>query len=73
MQHELMSVTEVATAFNIGYATIWRLVKKGTIPSVRIGNQYRVHRTYVESLLAAPASPAPTTPTTPGSRDGGGE
>ena len=51
MQQRLFyKVSEVAEALGISRATVWRLIKQGEIPAVRIGRQYFIPRSYVDSL-----------------------
>lgn len=46
-----LSVREVADYLDIDYKTVYRLVRKGEIPAVKVGGVYRVRRTELESYL----------------------
>ena len=41
-QEPMLNLRAVAAFLRIGYMTAWKMVKSGTIPSHRIGQQYRV-------------------------------
>lgn len=43
-QNELLTLQEVAVYLRVNRVTVWRWCKQGTIPAVRIGRSWRVHR-----------------------------
>ncbi len=49
---EYMSLEEVAEMLGVTYQLIYRLVRSGEIPAVRLGKLYRVSRTDLEKYLA---------------------
>ena len=57
---EYMSLEEVAQMLGVTYQLIYRLVRAGDLPAVRLGKLYRVSRAdlnrYLESNKSAPAS-----------------
>ena len=46
-----LSVREVADYLDIDYKTVYRLVRKGEIPAVKVGGMYRVRRSELEGYL----------------------
>lgn len=52
MTNELMSAREVAAAFKIARNTVYELIKRGELPSFRVGKQVRINRADVEAYLA---------------------
>ncbi|MEA2520813.1 MAG: hypothetical protein QOI81_459 [Actinomycetota bacterium] len=49
----LLTVSEVAQAMRVSNMTVYRLIKSGAIPAVRIGKNYRIREVEVERYLAA--------------------
>lgn len=56
MERLMLTVPEVAQALNIKRTTVYELMRRGDIPSVKIGKSRRIHRqqfdAYVEQLVA---------------------
>ena len=48
----LLTVAEVASAMRVSTMTVYRLIKSGELPAVRVGQNYRVRGTDVERYLA---------------------
>ena len=48
---EYMSLEEVADMLGVTYQLIYRLVRSGELPAVRLGKLYRVSRADLESYL----------------------
>ena len=48
---EYMSLEEVADMLGVRYQLIYRLVKAGELPAVRLGKLYRVSRTDLDAYL----------------------
>lgn len=48
-----MTVAEVATLMRVSTMTVYRLIKAGDIPSVRVGKSYRIREDDVDRFLAS--------------------
>ena len=46
----LLSLPDAATKFEIPHTTLWRRVKAGDIPSVKVGNSYGVRESDITRL-----------------------
>lgn len=51
----LMTVAEVAAAMRVSTMTVYRLVKSGELPALRVGHNYRIRGGDVERYLAGRA------------------
>ena len=51
-QPQFLTVTEVAQLFRLSYASIWRRVQEGVIPSVKIGTRVLIERAEAERMIA---------------------
>lgn len=49
---QFYSVAEVADVFGVSKWTIYSLIKKGELPAVRIGQQFRISRAALEEYMA---------------------
>jgi excisionase family DNA binding protein len=49
----LLTVAEVAAAMRVSTMTVYRLIKSGDLPAVRVGHNYRVRGSDVERYLAS--------------------
>jgi excisionase family DNA binding protein len=49
----LLTVAEVASAMRVSTMTVYRLIKSGDLPAVRVGHNYRVRGADVERYLAS--------------------
>ena len=49
----LLTVAEVASAMRISTMTVYRLIKSGELPAVRVGRSYRVRGSAVEQYLSS--------------------
>lgn len=47
----LLTVSEVATAMRVSNMTVYRLIKSGQLPAVRVGKSYRIREREVERFL----------------------
>jgi len=47
----VLSVAEVATMLRVSKMTVYRLVKLGELPAVRVGRSFRIWRSGVYELL----------------------
>jgi len=48
-----MTVAEVATLMRVSTMTVYRLIKAGDIPAVRVGKSYRLREDDVDRFLSA--------------------
>lgn len=48
----LLTVSEVAHAMRVSNMTVYRLIKSGDLPAVRVGKNYRIREAQVERYLA---------------------
>ncbi|MFC2047360.1 helix-turn-helix domain-containing protein [Chloroflexota bacterium] len=55
----VLTVAEVAKALNIGTALVYRQIKGGVIPSIKIGDRYLVPIGQFEKYLAGRISKGP--------------
>lgn len=49
----LFTVAEVATTLRVSTMTVYRLIKAGELPALRIGKSYRVRPVDLDRFLAA--------------------
>jgi excisionase family DNA binding protein len=56
--NDLLTLGEVAVYLRISRVTVWRWCKQGTIPAIRIGRSWRVHRDDLLDLSKSYASQA---------------
>lgn len=50
-ESEYMGLDEVALKMGVKYLTIYRMVRSGELPAVRLGKQYRVSKRELEEYL----------------------
>jgi excisionase family DNA binding protein len=59
MTETLLTAAEVADQLRVSTMTIYRLIRSGELPAVRVGRNYRVRRSeldaYLESQVVDPA------------------
>lgn len=48
---ELLTVAEVADLLRVSTMTVYRLIRSGELPAVRVGRNYRVRRRDLDSYL----------------------
>ena len=48
----LLTVSEVAHTMRVSNMTVYRLIKSGDLPAVRVGKNYRIRDAQVERYLA---------------------
>ena len=51
----LLTVAEVAAAMRVSTMTVYRLIKAGDLPAVRVGHNYRIRGADVDRYLAGRA------------------
>jgi len=49
----LLTIKEAADALRVSESTIYRLMKTGVLPTVKVGGSTRIKQSDVEALLAA--------------------
>lgn len=56
---QLLTVAEVADLFRVSSMTVYRLIRNGELPAVRVGRSYRVSETdlraYLDSQVVDPS------------------
>ena len=52
-QHELLTVREVADAMRVSTMTIYRLVRAGALPAIRVGKHFRIRARDLDEYLEA--------------------
>ena len=66
-----MTTEEVLEYLQVNLRTIYRLIKAGRIPAVRVGRQWRFRRQDLDAWLASQrATPTPSAATAPGTASG---
>src|ERR671932_2740556 len=48
---DLLNTEEVAAYLGVGWVTVWRLCRDGSLPCLKIGREWRIHREALESFL----------------------
>lgn len=56
---QVMTVVEVAAALRVSRATVYRLVRAGELPGMRVGKSVRVARRVVEEFMHGSARKGP--------------
>jgi len=54
---KLMTVKEVADILRVSNMTVYRLVKGGSLPAVRVGKNYRIKTNDVQAYIDREAQP----------------
>ena len=49
----LLTVTEVAEVLRVSNMTVYRLIKYGDLPALRVGKNYRIRSAELDAYLAA--------------------
>lgn len=50
LRPQFMTIPEAATVLLVSEATVWRLIRSGSLPASRVGRQWRLNRA---ELIAA--------------------
>ena len=50
--HEILTIKELCDVLHVHRATIYKMAKQGTIPSFRIGSDWRFRRDEIERWMA---------------------
>jgi len=48
----LLTVAEVAAVMRVSNMTVYRLIKGGELPAIRVGKNYRVRESHVDAYLS---------------------
>ena len=51
IEGDLLTVGEVAETMRVSNMTVYRLIKAGDLPAIRVGKNFRIRRSDVESYL----------------------
>ena len=49
----LLTVREVADAMRVSTMTVYRLIRSGALPAIRVGKHFRIRRTDLDHYLRA--------------------
>lgn len=52
ISNKLLTVNEVASILRVSNMTVYRLVKSGQIPAIRVGKNYRIKESDVNKYLS---------------------
>lgn len=58
--HQFLTTEDVIAYLQVNLRTVYRLIKAGRIPAVRIGRQWRFRREDVDAWLAGNRTPSPS-------------
>jgi excisionase family DNA binding protein len=53
MMGPLLTVAEVAAVLRVSNMTVYRLIKAGDLPALRVGKNYRIRESELETFLSA--------------------
>jgi excisionase family DNA binding protein len=53
VEREVMTVKEVIAFLGMDSDAVYRAVRRGTIPSIKVGRKYLIPRDFVNRMLAA--------------------
>jgi excisionase family DNA binding protein len=53
VEHRLLTVREVADAMRVSTMTVYRLIRAGQIPAIRVGKHFRIRENDLEVYLEA--------------------
>jgi excisionase family DNA binding protein len=53
IEHEILTLIEVSRMLNACPSTVRKMIKKGKIPSFRVGRDWRFRRDQIERWIAA--------------------
>jgi excisionase family DNA binding protein len=52
-QHELLTVREIADAMRVSTMTVYRLIRAGALPAIRVGKHFRIRARDLDRYLEA--------------------
>ena len=51
VEHSLLTVREVAEAMRVSTMTVYRLIRAGELPAIRVGKHFRIRTRDLEAYL----------------------
>jgi excisionase family DNA binding protein len=54
LEHDLLTPAEVIDYLRVNVRTVYRLMRTGELPAVRVGRQWRIRRSDLDSWLRQP-------------------
>jgi excisionase family DNA binding protein len=54
LENEVLTVKEVAVYLRVSRVTVWRWCQRGTLPALRVGRNWRIHRDDLLNLFDKP-------------------
>jgi excisionase family DNA binding protein len=67
-QPMLLTVREVADSMRVSTMTVYRLIRSGTLPAIRVGKHFRVRARDFDAFLTAQAKSSADTESPPAGR-----
>jgi excisionase family DNA binding protein len=55
-QHELLTVREIADAMRVSTMTVYRLIRAGALPAIRVGKHFRIRARDLDQYLESQTS-----------------
>lgn len=55
---DLLDINEIAAGLRVSKMTVYRFIRDGRLPAIRVGNSLRVHRGDLDAFLFAACLPA---------------
>ena len=52
LERDLLTVSEVAEIMRVSNMTVYRLIKSGQLPAIRVGKSYRIREDDVDRFLS---------------------
>lgn len=49
----LLTVAEVASVLRVSAMTVYRLIRSGDVPALRVGKSYRIRQRHLDAYLAS--------------------
>jgi excisionase family DNA binding protein len=53
LEHRLLTVREVADATRVSTMTVYRLIRAGALPAIRVGKHFRIRESDLSAYLDA--------------------
>jgi excisionase family DNA binding protein len=57
--HDILTINDLCDLLHVHQSTVYRLIKKGKIPSFRIGSDWRFRRDQIERWVAEGTTGSP--------------
>ena len=71
LEHDLLTPAEVIDYLRVNVRTVYRLMRTGELPAVRVGRQWRIRRADLDSWLRHPQPERPWDRHQPVAREAG--